>query len=631
MSSETGAAGGGPWHTNQNKSVNPPTPGNQESDRKLPTPEEKIAEFYREFPDRARLPLTNRHETNLREKYTNAIYEEWVSHGPREWDDTVNGSEIVEREPLTWGEAVERLLFSHEESRNTTLHLERGYPEDPEFSTFSVDIETRWFSSYQRKYYAQLKAWLREVTGGERPSGGSTDGIFEDPRIVLLTRSGSSAPDGDRLSPVDHANELSDSWSAVYDALRNRMRSLGYEWQYDRRLEPHTSKRGGGTNAVYGHEHVVLVVDGPVSASDFRPVIEKHVEECEIAGPSAHDLDVPDWKLNEEDIGTVEVKDPDEVDNLAAYVASYAGIKPVDLLERSPEYIGWAATMNAANLRTKSRSDAARQAAIADKCKQEFESEKSEQTVQHGEEVRYTPSGDIVCSACGSDHEIPQDESLVSQRLNNSPPLAADGGVDREAELRIAWPSARRGVAWGELQHERELRNCLRRYCDLNPDADLVDLVANPGLKYDTDLVRRIGREVLNGTNPSEFVSFSRLPDWRVVSITVHGEESAASSGNGVNMVSVDRPVQNLLDNTLLGAEGSENTRFRFGDGTVITGPKMAEYCVRQGVTDLDVVKQVVHVERYELADRFGSYPDDPKTIAEIENEYGFSGKPPES
>ena len=626
MSSDANT-GSGSWHTNQNKSVNPPTPGNLDSDRELPTPDEKIAEFYREYPDRARLPLTDRHNTKLREKFTNAIYEEYVTDAPREWDTSESGVEIVEREPLTWGEAVERMVRSHEENRHTTINLEKGYPEDPEFSSFSLEVDTRWFSSYQQKYYAQLKAWLRELTGGDRPSGGSTEGIFENPRIALITRSGSSTPGGQRLAPVDHANELSNSWSSVYDALRNRMRSLGYDWQYDRRLEPHTSKRGGGTNAVYGHEHIVLVVDGPITASDLRPIVEKHVEECEIAGPSAHDLDVTNWRLNEEDIGTVEVKDPDEVENLAAYVASYAGIKPVDLLERSPEYIGWAAMMNAANLRTKSRSDAARQAAVADRCKQEFESELSDQDVDHGEEIRYSASGDVVCTACGSTHEIPQDESLVSQRLDGSPTLAADGGHDRVAEFKQSWSSARRGVRLGESQLKADLRDRLRTYLSNHPNASNVDLIAKPGIKYDPELVREIANQIRADYDPSEVVGFSRSPDWRVVSVTVRDEEFPASSGNGVNMVSVDRPKQNLLDNTLLGSNGAEKTRFRFGNGVSLNGgEQMAEFCIRNGIEDVDVVKETVYIERYGLADRLDIDPNDSITLEEAEKRFDLPG-----
>lgn len=278
--------------------------------------------------------------------------------------------ELQRRVPLTWEEAVDQLLHSYERARKTTLRLQRGYEGHPEHEVFHKDAETSWMTSYHKRYFAELKGWVRETIGGIRPSGGECDGKFENPHVALLTRTASSVPDGDHVAPVDHTEEIRKPWEGLYHTLRNRLRSLGFEsdeWDYYRKEEPHKSERGGSVNRCYTHEHIMLIVDGPVTAENFRPVMEKHIEECEWAGPDAHSTE-----------RAVEVLPADEVEDVAAYVASYTGIKPAGLLERSTEYIAWAATQWAANRKRRTRSNAAGWAATADACKQRFESDKSE-------------------------------------------------------------------------------------------------------------------------------------------------------------------------------------------------------------------------------------------------------------
>jgi len=73
------------------------------------------------------------------------------------------------------------------------------------------------------------------VIGDDRPSGGYTEASFDDPHIALITLSGSSVPDGERIGPVDLFDELNSTWSNhTYHAVRNTLRSLGFDsndWQ----------------------------------------------------------------------------------------------------------------------------------------------------------------------------------------------------------------------------------------------------------------------------------------------------------------------------------------------------------------------------------------------------------------
>ena len=317
-------------------------------------------------------------------------------------------------------------------------------------------------------------------------------------------------PDGEHVPPIEHTEVRRNSWGSCYDTVRNTMRSLGLPWQYDRRSEPHTGKRGEyGINRCYGHDHIVLVVDGEVSPGDLRPVVEKHVEECDWAGAQAHDLDVEDWGANRDDVDTVEIKDPSELETVAAYVADYCSIDPLDLHERSTEYVMWAATVTAGKFKTQSRSDAAGWASTADACKQRYESNQSDQVVDHGESVvRSSTRGvDLECAACGSPHGIDQEQTLTAARVSSDSPVAADGGLDREIELRERWPSAESAFSIGQTPEEKRQREQIEQYLDSHPDAKPAEVLGALGLPPDA---RRLIKEVDAGVDPSEPVSFER-------------------------------------------------------------------------------------------------------------------------
>lgn len=572
MSSAPSEEAGGSRLTNRNNSVNSSTAGisASEREREIPTPEERISEFYAEYQDRATLPLTEVDGRRLRRDLVDEGREEHIIEVGENEDRKAKVTSVTERRPRTWGEAVEELLESHEDARRTTLNLEKGRTDDSDYEAWSTDAEDRWTASYQKRYFAQMNGWLREMVGGERPSGGECDGQMDDPHLALLTRSASAAPEGKNLPPADHEAALRDSWEPVYHTLRNTMRALGFtlgeDWQYDRRSEPHKGERGGGLNHCYGHEHVVLVVDGEVTADDLAPVVSKHVETCDLAGEDAHGLD-----------DALEIKRADEMSNVAAYCADYCGIEPKDLLERDIEYVAWAATKHATNARTLSRSDAASNAATADACKQRAESGQSEQDRDHGERVvRSERRGyEYECAACGSPHGVPQDhDTLASARLDESSgsgEAVADGGIDRKRELAQRWPSARAAASVGEGPTDRERRREIEAYLDANPEASVAQVLGALGLP---ERAGRLVVEVRLGADVTEPVAFERPPRWRLRSVTVGEEEYPASPGGGVDMIEVELPERRVREEFGL----DQSQRYRCECGVAAYGDTMCSH-----------------------------------------------------
>jgi hypothetical protein len=503
-------------------------------------------DFAKLYPGRARLDLATGDGTRIRREYANVETVEWVEdlrmekeERERLWLDRPSGTADGEVSPKSWAEGIRTLLEREVEVQQTTINLERRHLD--ELETYDVSAQSRWSKSYQKKYNAQIDAWLRELVGGERPSGGITAPSFEDPHIALITLSASSVPDGERVGPVDHLEALQESWRSTYHALRNTLRSLGFdssEWQYDRRAEPHKSERGDGrgTNECYGHEHVVLVVDGAISAKDLRPVVEKHVEANEWAGEAAHGTDA------------VEVRTPEELSDPAAYVADYCSIDPVGLFDRSPAYQAWATAATAANYRTVTRSEAAREAAKADRCRQRAESDQSDQVRRHGEEVRRV-DGAVVCTCCGTAHDIDQSQTLVEHRRPQTAaePTVADGGEDlrtadaREEELRERWPSANGAVSIGEETERARVRERIEAVAHAHEELTDVELAAKYDALEHVDVVREVRSDAT--TDPGESVGFRTgrpgwtSPEWQVAQVTVGGVEHDAAGGGGVEMV----------------------------------------------------------------------------------------------
>jgi hypothetical protein len=275
----------------------------------------------------------------------------------------------------------------------------------------------------------------------------------------------------------------------------------------------------------------------------------------------------------------------------------------MDLLERPADYIVWAAAMDGANVRTMSRSDAARYASVADGCKQRCESPQSEQEERHGETVvRSQKRGyEFECMHCGSPHGVEQDHGTLTAARLSGGEVAADGGTERgphearsEQELASAWPSATEAARVGEAPGEAERRELVRQAVE-QMDEPTVAAVAGRVARHGIEPPEVAGylADLTDGTAPGEVVSMSRPPDWRVVSVSVGEEEYPASSGNGVEMVEIDHGAQDRVARALR-REGGEGARWRCECGVCGYGSAMASHlAVRHGVGDAEVALSV--------------------------------------
>ena len=330
----------------------------------------KTAKFVRDHPERAKLPVHT--DGEVRSRYVEFVEKVWDA------EDYVEGrmesSEVSEYQPqrvFCWADAFCLTLQRYRSAKETELHFGNSATGE----SFSIEASNRWTAEYQKEQMGKMQGWCRQAAGGDYedvdnvPDDVSVDGLYDDPKMVLLTRSASSEPDV-RLSPGEHESHLADSWSTVYSAVRNVMRDLGIdEWSYDARSEPHPGK-GHGLNACYGHEHVVLIVDADVSKGrlreELRRVLGAHVRATPTAGRDAHDLDLtPDqWGDMDVEVDSCQVIDLDDededVENPAGYVGAYASIDgDSGLMDRSVEYIAWASTKDALNTQTMRRSEGA--------------------------------------------------------------------------------------------------------------------------------------------------------------------------------------------------------------------------------------------------------------------------------
>lgn len=575
-----------PWHLKGDKSVNGKFGklGPSQKNRIFQVAE-KLAS---EYPKKSRLILAENDRVKIRRDFAEVIAEDWAEDQPSELEKwgkvpdgtdlppaTLRGADTVKVRPYRWTEAVQRLLVRYFTAQQTEINLRYGdtrtFDADagrfvPSGSEYTVPASMRWFADYQRQYAAQISGWIREFAGGVRPSGEETEATYSDPYISLITLSASAAPDGRHIGPVDHLVSLRESWEYTYHALRNTLKSAGFEsseWSYDRRLEPHTSKRGGGTNAGYAHEHIILITDGPVSESDLQPVLDTHVSHNPYAKAAAHGH------------RALEIKPHSDLTNAGRYVADYCSLEAVGLEDRSLEYLLFASAATAANTRTVTRSESAKAAATADKCRQRADSEDSRQTEGHGDSITLK-HGRIVCRHCGSFHDIDQYQSLADARmsrfnLGDTEIMLPDGGsweiTDAEAVLadkRDIWRDTRAGGSVGLSPKMTEWVRLIKSGPD-PPDPD--EAFTAESKRYilrtyestkwfketgyrglTSDMIRKADG-ILSGLGEYEGETIGwakpKPPEgWVIDSVTVFGETRKATNGGGVPMVEVTNYAQ---------------------------------------------------------------------------------------
>lgn len=399
----------------------------------LPTVGERVDQLCEEYPDRMKSQISTEHGRRLREEALAEPVEQTreVEIGEHEVK-TVR--ETVGRGALPLRFVVEEFLEWYEDYRDKYLRMAKGDGFREEKETFLVDLENSFQPGYQARTYARLQALRRQTAGGEYPDGSETEGEFEEPTTVLfgLTASG-VRDDGFPKAAADHDREIRDAWSGSSSSVKRTLRyvledklgldSREYAWWFQ--SEPHP---GDGANAGYSHAHPVVVLDGDaadvptgqIEAETFRPVVAKHVAECDGAEWDAH-------RLGE----AVEVKEPGEVEDFAGYVSEYLAVSPDDdLLERSDEYLLWAATQWATTTQKYSKSKTATEALNVDKCHQRAADPEAEQVAEHGEELRRR-DGEVVCRHCRESFGVEEPESLARHRLGDAEPsgvVATDGG-----------------------------------------------------------------------------------------------------------------------------------------------------------------------------------------------------------
>jgi hypothetical protein len=460
------------------------------------------------------------------------------------------------------------MLEWHEEYHQSKLRLEYGFESDPSHEILDIDLENSWFAAYQEQERAKLKALEREAVGFETCEECETrwcqeqdehgtehvSGAFEEPVVVLTGRTASGAG----RPPVDHARGIADAWTdgEVRRSLRYILdEKLGLEseqWVRWTQGEPHP---GEGENLGYHHAHDIVILDGAsaneeITAETFRTMIATHVSECDGAGPRAHDLDKSAEKWAEGEVETVSVKHVAEgeiEESVASYAAAYLANESLDLLERSPEYLAWAATMWATESQKGIKSESANQAIAADRCEHEYA--EGEQELAHGEEVRRKPCRcanapygpgcgrcddrgfHIVCLECGSPWRVEQTETLAQARLSDTPAVTDGGCVPEqetaekssEGELRSRWPSARGAAMVGG---ETAGRECHHGGPDQCPLCATETEAPNHTVPAKVPIPESASAKV-----ETVSVGFERPPQWRAKAIIRDGEKIPATGG----------------------------------------------------------------------------------------------------
>jgi hypothetical protein len=510
----------------------------------LPTPDERITDLLREYPDRMNTPISEEHGRKLRESCLCDPVEETRTVDIGE-NETVEVSETVERSALPLVGALSDLLETYEKYRDMHLRMVRGGGLEDDRDEFLVELSNSFSPDYQSETYAKLSALKRQLIGGSYPNGGEVEGSFSEPVTVLFGLTASTYnepgnPESGYRPPADHDRAIREAWTGSSSSVKRTLRyvledrlgleSEEYAWWYQ--SEPHP---GDGAAAGYSHAHPIVILDASaasvtasaISEDTFEPVVSKHVAECEGATWDGHR-------------DAVTVQQPDEIKDFGSYVSKYLAIGPdKDLLERSDEYLLWAASQWATTSQKYSKDRTATAAVKADKCQQQFLDPEAEQSVEHGESVipSEKPGVEYECACCGSHYEIDQsEESLARMRLDESVPesvAVTDGGEESEGppqSLEERWPSARSAARVGEPARARS--------CSHGENADKCALCASETEAPDHTVSGEVPIPESASAPPAESVSegFERSPEWEpdaVVRSWGEGEETSIGSPGG--------------------------------------------------------------------------------------------------
>ena len=522
----------------------------------VPTPQERVSGIVERYGDRVFEPLSETHGRKLREECLSEpeTVERRVKTGDHE-ERVV--SETVAQGAIPWVAAISEMLDWYEGYRDRSLRLGRGSEVRGDHESFLVDMDNSLTPAYQSRQYARLNGLKRQLVGGEYPNGETVEGLFAEPITVLFGLTASSLrADGSHRPPVDHDRDVREAWKGSSGSVKRTLRyvledRLGlepeeYAWWWQ--SEPHPGPQKDAT--AYSHSHPVVVFDGAavpdgVAATDpetYRPVVAKHVAECEGAEWSAH-------RIDDTDDSAVSVRKTDDIGDFASYVAEYLSVAPDDdLLERSDEYLMWAASQWATTTQKYSRSKWATAAVKADACEQEAMDPEAEQTAEHGERV--VRAGERVphryeCAECGSPHGIDQSvRSLARHRLDATSSAetvagataATDGGEVVGAEsggesgrtLAERWPSARSA---GSVGAETRAKECGHAEPDTCPLCATETEAPEHTVSGEVPIPESASAEPASRWSEG----FDRPPEWKPEAVvqTSTGEETVIGSPGG--------------------------------------------------------------------------------------------------
>ena len=553
---------------------------------------ERVSEFIDKFPYLARLPVTGRDATTLRKDVVEAEVEKLHVDVPGDAKDGFAVRRVDRHDVPTWAEAIYWFLTNRQGYDDGFF----GHFEAVSGDNFHVRFHDGWTTEYGKEQQAKNAGAFRQLAGGEYPedsparAGESVDGEWGEVATVVCALTATSTPSefddlrleenvvaadgrhdrplhvdaaaGGRLPPVDHLNAIRDGWTdGAYDSLRNLMEYhyglSNDEWGFVRGDEPHD---GGGDNTCYAHTHPVIAFDieaADVEASadviqrDFHDrVIGAYLEENQYADAEAHDRQ------------SVTVKIGDDVDAPAAYASKYLNLgEETEMLEADVETVAWATVTAVSGRQRLARSQRFTEAAEADKCLQDAETE-------HGGEVRRDRHGRVVCAECGSPVKVDGD-TLVEARTGSSQTALTDGGEVRGRDLMPDGPGRKIGVSVGVSPSELEVWKQARRFVEsdrrpvevLSPELVAMEISADsPSL----EVVRKaLEGEELDGSQRPIYGEGKppKPPTADLLAVeTPAGVEEVSNGGGGADMVDVRLPVDRLWRHTRLQYHGDRGS-----------------------------------------------------------------------
>lgn len=276
-----------------------------------------------------------------------------------------------------------------------------------------IESPNRFEKSVGDTQYAKVKGLERQVKQE-----------WDEQYCTMLTLTNSKDWDGEWAPSADHLDELMSGWDTAYNHLFDIFDSND-EYAYVRILEPHDDG--------YVHMHIALFSNTEVRPHDFDSFIASHVNNCEHASKSAHQIKTQteqkkakiradardlDYSHPDVELGCVSVQEQDDSKGgIGSYAASYLGktLEGESVLDAPDSEKRFYAVMWATGVRRFNPSQSANRLIDQD-LEQSDEDEESEDSTEDWSVVGMAPDDDV---------DIQDDDDI--HKFNPS----ECGGVDR--------------------------------------------------------------------------------------------------------------------------------------------------------------------------------------------------------